>query len=910
MNNSKHLVPAIGLSLAIMAASVTAETTTTELAGLDLSGMTSGWKSAIADREVGDGAALTVAGEAHDSGIGTHADSVWKLNLEGRGIEFRSKVGVQDGSPGRVEFIVKGDGKELARSGPITGGDPAKPLYADLAGIRSLELIVDALGDTTSDHADWLDPVIVHNGAHLPAAIPKPPEPALEPDLPGEPPNAAAKVDWNPSTGSLSLFYDGKTLFNGHVLATGAVILESASKRKGQAVTQEITLRGNGIRLEASAAGSGECIPAETRGTAQKSFPLIRTSIGGPSISLRNNAIYDRTRDWILEAPSTSATRITPKTDTPEGRTFTLATGGDEIRLTFRPRYYQRHKHITHFRPWTYQVRKDSITGWSSWFAFLRDCSQKNCDELLAVWKDKRMADFGYKFIQLDDCFQNELGQGQDRPRYPGTNRDYPSRGPATWLDWRKDHYPAGIGGFAASCKDAGFEPGLWVGAHITDNDTITRHPDWFIRDPAGKPFVGPWISCAVDSTNKEALDTLVRPTFAGIRKAGIPYLKIDLLRHYLYDNLHHNEAYCKDRGVTPAQMFREYLTAARQELGKNAFILSCWGVLPEGAGLVDGCRVAGDGYGPVSMQQYNAWNGIVWRNDPDICDVYPKFKGVGAGNVTKFEATEVIEGDTVIRPALASIAGAMLMLGDKPDVYRDDRNLEGSKRSAPVLFSVPGQLYNFDERKSDALARVPRESIKSGAQPAPCDADQHGSICPWWLNEFNIQGVGQWAVLHRVSWGSSAPAATIPFADMGLESGEDYLVYEFWTHTFLGVKRGQLELPAAKDHELRSYALRKLESHPQIASTNRHLSQGGADLMEVKWTNGALSGRSKVVSGDRYELAIHVPQGYVLKSATIAGVPAQTQLEDELLRVSCLPSATQDLTWSISFTDAPPAKN
>ena len=105
-----------------------------------------------------------------------------------------------------------------------------------------------------------------------------------------------------------------------------------------------------------------------------------------------------------------------------------------------------------------------------------------------------------------------------------------------------------------------------------------------------------------------------------------------------------------------------------------------------------------------------------------------------------------------------------MLLLCDKPDVYRDDRNIEGARRSSPIMFSVPGQLYNFDESKSSALVRTPRESIMAGATPAPGDANQFGAVCPWWLNEFNIPGVGQWNVLHRINWGNAAPAVTVDF--------------------------------------------------------------------------------------------------------------------------------------------------
>ena len=86
----------------------------------------------------------------------------------------------------------------------------------------------------------------------------------------------------------------------------------------------------------------------------------------------------------------------------------------------------------------------------------------------------------------------------------------------------------------------------------------------------------------------------------------------------------------------------------------------------------------------PATMQQYNSWNGIVWRSDPDHCDILPRDKGT--------------VGDTIVRPVLASMAGAMLLVSDKPSVYEKDENLEGMKRSFAQCFSrFPGQLYDYD---------------------------------------------------------------------------------------------------------------------------------------------------------------------------------------------------------------------
>ena len=893
----KSLIPlALGCGLLLCSPARAAET---PLSDLDLSAVQQGWGQAQTNAAVGGGA-LKVAGKTWQHGIGTHAPSTWNLWLDGKGSEFRAQVGVQDAPgrsdhPGSVEFVVRGDGRELFRSGILRGGDSARPVRVSLVGVKELGLEVTDGGDgMSSDHADWLDAVVVHEGAPL---TPPPLPPLVEP--PGGPSNAPATHEWDAASGRLRLRYHGQVLFDGEVSAPAGVVPQLALKVTGEeAVEQVITLSAAAdLRLNGVVSGSDEVLAAETRGAAQQQFALVRTS-NGASRNRRNHAVYDRHWDWLLAGPA-GRTQVAPVSSTQ----FSLSATGRVIELSFKPRYYQRHKNVPYFRPWTYQVRQDSITGWCSWWAYMKNFRQTDLEQLLAVWQEKRLADYGYRFIQIDDCYQG----GGDAGHQPLPAAQGLCGNPATWLDWRKDRFPAGMAAYVAAVKHAGFEPGVWLAASYGDQAVIAAHPDWFVRDATGKAYAGPWIGYAIDASNPEALNALVRPTYRGFKDAGFAYVKIDALRHYLYDNLHHNLEYCRQRGGAPSEVFRRYLGAARQELGPDTFLLSCWGVLPESVGLADACRIGGDGYGPVTMQQYNSWNGIVWRNDPDHCDVHPKFKSATLGNVTQRVDAAAVPADTIIRPALASIAGCLLMLSDKPAVYRDDANLEGLRRAAPVLFSVPGQLYDFDESKSARLRTVARTSIRGGANPAPIDADQFGPVCPWWLNEFD-RPFEHWQVLHRLNWSDKpAGAATVQMADLGLDAAKEYLVYEFWSGKSLGAVRGRLELPAAEPMGLRSYALREQLDRPQILSTSRHLSQGGVDLVSVEWQGNRLAGRSKVVAGDRYTLVLHVPASYALQVADFAHAAAAVSREGEVTRIGFVPQITGEVAWQALFNRTGP---
>lgn len=145
------------------------------LSSLDLSQMTTGWSVAKAGREIAGGP-LSIDGEKFAEGVGTHATSKFRVKLGGRAKRFSAEVGVDDsaGGQGSVEFIVEGDGKVLWHSGVLKGGDPAKAVNVDLAGVQTLVLRVTDGGDGESnDHADWGDAKIeMQDGATVPAALP------------------------------------------------------------------------------------------------------------------------------------------------------------------------------------------------------------------------------------------------------------------------------------------------------------------------------------------------------------------------------------------------------------------------------------------------------------------------------------------------------------------------------------------------------------------------------------------------------------------------------------------------------------------------------------------------------------------------------------------------------------------
>lgn len=108
-----------------------------------------------------DGNPLMVAGAKYVQGIGTHAESVLAISLGTPTDAFIAGIGVDDevGKRGSIVFEVWGDGKLLAKSGVMHGGDKADTISANLKGVKQLLLVVSDAGDGIDyDHADWLRP--------------------------------------------------------------------------------------------------------------------------------------------------------------------------------------------------------------------------------------------------------------------------------------------------------------------------------------------------------------------------------------------------------------------------------------------------------------------------------------------------------------------------------------------------------------------------------------------------------------------------------------------------------------------------------------------------------------------------------------------------------------------------------
>lgn len=687
---------------------------------------------------------------------------------------------------------------------------------------------------------------------------------------PSAPPNAP--TSFTQRGNHVTLSYDGAILLDATLggnagaytaastaasTAAAGVDFRSIIDTAGGAVTQVLkwTALGSGsLSLAGTVHASDQAFPAEVDRRAD-ALPVVRNSVG-LSASLLNRAVYDRARDWVLSVDLPARITLTPieQSDSDGATSFALRASGSEIALRFRPLYYQRHRGLTEFQPWTYRVKEQSVAGWSSWFAFgdsITEADVRHTADVLA----KTLLPYGYEYLQIDDGFQRT-----------------PVGTPAHWLHTNAK-FSSGLGALSSYISARGLVPGLWTNTTFQDSTWAAAHSSLFVRDPDGQPAYGNWIGYVMNGAHASTLDSLVRPVYDTLRQEGWRYFKVDALRHLRYEGYNsHSSFFRTHEGLLDA--YRAFVQAIRDEIGPDSFLLACWGIRPELIGLIDATRVGTDGFGYGGFAQYNSFNNVVWRNDPDH--------------------VQLARADAYRAVSLASLTGSLLMLTDRPEVYATQR-VEIARRGAPVLFTVPQQLFDLDPSRSDRLNEV--NTTLSGSGPRPFDAEQR-LVASLYLLDIN-RTFERWTVLARTP---GAPS-TIPFSQLGLAAHRPYTVFEFWTKRFVGAFTDTLTAgPIDTTIGIQVLCIHQQSAHPQILSTSRHVSCGGPDLRDVKWTGNSLVGESDVVPGQPYTLYLTEPPGWRFVNAA-SEAAANASLIDSTRIIQFQPAARSRLHWRVTWS-------
>ena len=683
--------------------------------------------------------------------------------------------------------------------------------------------------------------------------------PAISMAQNGAPPNKAAEIKFE--NGKLEIVYEGNIILSGKFnnkhenIDLNNFINESEGKLDQVLIFQFTGERGT-LNFEGTITGSEESFPCEAdRDKAGRN--IVRHSYG-LSTSRLNKAVYDRKRDWVISVDYYFASSlIQPLVSEDSANKFKINISGNEMNIRFRPGFYQKHKGLKYFEPWTYRVWDKPVVGWCSWFAFWSDVTEDDIKRTADIMSQV-LNPFGYEYLQIDDGYQRGLGL------------------PELWLE-PNEKFPSGMDGLATYIKSKGLKPGIWTNTTFRQKDYVNKNKKFFVLDEEGNVPYEPWVGYSVDGSVKKAVDKLVRPIYKGFVDMGWEYFKVDALRHLRYEGYNRHYRHFEKKKTNLVDSYRNYVKVIREEIGRDYFMMGCWGIRPELIGIIDGCRIGGDGYSFAGLSQYNSFNNVVWRNDPDHI---------------------VLSPEEAYRSSMAtSLTGSLFMLTDKPEVYKTDL-VEPALRSAPVLFTLPGQLYEVEPSRIESIGLVDKQISGSGERPFDASLSPK---CDLFLLELNTD-YENWIVLGKTG-GSSEK---LSFRELGLDDNTEYLIFEFWSKNYLGSFSGKFKTgDIDTKFNCQLFCIRERLNRPQLMATNRHISCGGFDIEDIKWENNSIIGRSKLVGMDDYIIYLFEPEEYKFSQLLLNNAEVINNVKNELIRAITIRSEKNCVsTWMVNYLE------
>lgn len=212
------------------------------------------------------------------------------------------------------------------------------------------------------------------------------------------------------------------------------------------------------------------------------------------------------------------------------------------------------------------QDKQRKYTGFTSWYNYYQDISQRKIQKNLYYYAEKNpQADI----FQIDDGYQQYVGD---------------------WLDVDKDKFPTGMKKIAAKIKNKNIMPGIWLAPFSVEKDSTLykEHYDWIVKDTNNKPYKAGsnWSGFyALDIDNRNVKNYLEKVFDTVINDWGFEFLKLDFL---------YSACILPRNNKTRGQLMCEAMDFIN-EICKDVVLLGCGVPLGPAFWNVDFCRIGAD---------------------------------------------------------------------------------------------------------------------------------------------------------------------------------------------------------------------------------------------------------------------------------------------------------------------------
>lgn len=533
----------------------------------------------------------------------------------------------------------------------------------------------------------------------------------------------------------------------------------------------------------------------------------------------------------------------------------------DEVTLkdgTVKTNYYRDVLGVKFYQPLDKSHFPLPPSGWCSWYYYYNRINQTEV-KLNAAWLAANLKDYGAKVVQIDDGWQGSGGR----------------EGGRDWTAVNPQHFPDGMAKLAADIKSLGLTPGLWLAPHGQSNPAfVTNHENLFLHRADGSLDSNPqrWEGrYLLDPSTSEALDYF-RSMFKGFTQWGYDYFKIDG-QPTVAEEYRSKKRFLKNPAEDTDQLYRNTLTAIRGAIGPDRYLLGCWGIPLEGAGIMNGSRTGGDvvlGWGGFQValrptMDYYYLHNIVWYCDPDVLLVRPPL------TLDQARVWATLEG----------LTGQALMSSDRlPDLSPE--RVELLRCVYPATDIRPLDLFPSERNKRIWDLKIAHLG-----------------------RNYDVVGVFNFDT-------DMAEQILLKWKDLGLPGDKPVHVFDFWNQEYLGAWSAGMAVDAAPT-SCRVLTLLPDDGRIQLISTSRHITQGWVDLVSLSQNvaGNTFNGTSKLIKNDPYELRFVFPRGtnFVVKSAVArAGwrkLPVKISNHQGWAAVRMTSPKTREVKWEVQFAPA-----
>ena len=500
--------------------------------------------------------------------------------------------------------------------------------------------------------------------------------------------------------------------------------------------------------------------------------------------------------------------------------------------------YFQK-RWVPYYTPIDRKRCPHAPSGWLSWNTYF---DKATAEDNLAE------ARIGKEFLQPFGCEVWEIESWQGNSDQLPVSNFY-----NLGLETNEKQFPKGMKQLADDIRALGFTPGIWTAPFGTGSEEFyNAHKDWFLHDKNGNPL-HTWNGVyTIDPSNDEVVDWLRHIHDVAAHEWGYEFFKIDGMSGsgsgYCAHFFERPDVRACFKNPDVEAPFERCVRAMREGIGEDRVFLACQGHFTGAeAKYADSARTGAD---IVHPNQPVKWANVMQQAGRTLNQVF-------VNNIVFYS-----DPDSLLVSDALSIEEA---------------------RVTTTIVSLPGQETFF----GDKLAELPPERMKLLQQVLPvCDV-RPGALYPYfsYLPVWDLKigrSFGNWDVVALFNWTDDEATLGFTLDELGLDSSE-YVAYEFWTNAFLGASNERFEtsVPA---RAVRLLALHKKQDVPQFLTSDRHVTQGGVDLLDAQWNGDSkeLTVKLALVAKNKTTARFLVPDGFVFQSvkASDANVALETKAE------------------------------